>query len=50
METTQLAKSYTKYLESLAAARRVEDIRLFHALTYEDKRHHILALKDKPKS
>ncbi len=47
METTQLAKSYTKYLESLTAARRVEEIRTFHALTYDDKRHHILALKDR---
>ncbi|MGH8046790.1 MAG: hypothetical protein ACREKL_06055 [Chthoniobacterales bacterium] len=45
-ETTALAKSYTKYLESLAASRRVEEIRLFHALPYGDKRRHILALKD----
>ena len=45
-ETTALSKSYTKYLESLAAARRVEEIRLFHALTYDEKRRHILALKD----
>jgi hypothetical protein len=45
-ETTTLAKSYTKYLESLAASRRVEEIRLFHALPYDEKRSHILALKD----
>lgn len=46
METTRLAKSYTKYLESLSAARRVEEIRLFHALPYDDKRRHILALEN----
>jgi len=45
-ETTQLAKTYTKYLESLAAARRIEEIRCFHALPYDEKRSHILALKD----
>jgi hypothetical protein len=45
-ETTALAKSYTKYLESLAEARRVEEIRIFHALPYEEKRTRILALKD----
>ncbi len=46
LETTRLAKSYTKYLESLAAARRVQEIRLFHALPYEEKRRHILALEN----
>jgi hypothetical protein len=44
-ETTRLAKRYTRYLESLAATRRVEEIRLFHALPYEEKRRHILALE-----
>jgi hypothetical protein len=44
-ETTTLAKSYTKYLESLAASRRVEEIRVFHALPYEEKRRHILELE-----
>jgi hypothetical protein len=46
-ETTYLAKSYTRYLESLAASRRVEEIRLFHALDYDRKRERILALRDK---
>ncbi len=46
-ETTSLARSYTKYLESLAAARRVEEIRQFHALTYGEKQSHILALMDR---
>lgn len=44
-ETTLLAKRYTRFLESLSAARRIEEIRRFHALPYEQKRAHILALK-----
>ena len=44
-ETTCLARSYTRYLESLAASRRVEEIRLFHALEYDRKRERILALR-----
>lgn len=46
METTHLAASYTRYLESLAASRRVEEIRCFHALSYQEKRAHILALPE----
>ncbi len=46
-ETTRLARTYTRYLESLAASRRVDEIRIFHALPYDAKRTHILALKDK---
>ena len=46
-ETTYLAQSYTRYLESLAASRRVEEIRLFHALEYDRKRERILALRDR---
>jgi hypothetical protein len=49
METTRLAKSYTRYLDSLIAARRVEEIRHFHALPYDEKRSHILRLKDRPR-
>ena len=49
-ETTYLAKAYTRYLESLAAARRVEEIRLFHALEYDRKRERILALRDRPRN
>jgi hypothetical protein len=48
-ETTRLAKTYTAFLESLAASRRVEEIRLFHALPYDAKRSHILALTDRTK-
>ncbi len=46
-ETTHLAKTYTRYLESLAAARRVDEIRQFHALTYDGKQTHILALMNR---
>jgi hypothetical protein len=46
-ETTRLAKRYTRYLESLAAARRVQEIRQFHALPYAEKRRRILALTDR---
>jgi hypothetical protein len=46
-ETTHLARRYTSYLESLATSRRVEEIRVFHALDYPGKRSHILALEDR---
>jgi len=44
-ETTALARKYTRYLESLATSRRIEEIRIFHALPYADKQQHILALE-----
>ncbi len=46
-ETTRLAKTYVHYLESLAAARRVDEIRQFHALTYGENQTRILALMDR---
>lgn len=46
-ETTLLAKKYTQFLETLAASRRVEEIRIFHALGYNEKRGRILALEDR---
>lgn len=46
-ETTMLAGRYTKYLESLAASRRVEEIRVFHALDYGAKKERILLLTDR---
>lgn len=49
LETSLLASKYTRYLESLAVARRVEEIRVFHSLDYGEKRARILALKDRPK-
>ncbi len=48
-ETTLLARRYTRFLDSLADARRTEEIRRFHALAYDQKRHHILALPDIPR-
>lgn len=45
METTELAARYTKLLDALSAARRVEEIRVFHALDYAGKRERILQLK-----
>lgn len=43
-ETTLLAKTYTRYLDSLADARRVAEIRVFHALGYGEKRRRILGI------
>ncbi len=48
LETTVLARKYTRFLESLSASRRVEEIRRFHALSYVEKKERILALCDKP--
>jgi hypothetical protein len=44
LETTHLASSYTFYLDTLNAARRVEEIRRFRSLDYSEKRKRILAL------
>jgi hypothetical protein len=46
-ETTHLAKRYTRHLDTLTAARRVEEIRSFRALPYDAKRTRILALEDR---
>lgn len=43
-ETTRLAASYTRFLEGIHAARRVYEIRAFHALGYDEKRTRILRL------
>ena len=47
LETGELAARYTLYLDALNGARRVEEIRLFHALDYPQKKERILALMDK---
>ena len=47
-ETTRLAASYTRFLEGIHAARRVHEIRTFHALGYDEKRSRILRLCDGP--
>jgi hypothetical protein len=44
LETTELAATYTRYLDTLNAVRRVEEIRMFRSLDYADKKEHILAL------
>jgi hypothetical protein len=44
LETTELAASYTRYLDTLNGLRRLEEIRAFHALGYAEKKQHILAL------
>lgn len=44
LETTGLAASYTLYLDTLNAIRRVEEIRMFRSLDYADKKQRILAL------
>jgi hypothetical protein len=44
LETTHLASSYTSYLDTLNAARRVDEIRRFRSLDYSEKRKRILAL------
>jgi hypothetical protein len=49
LETGELASSYTHYLDTLNGARRLDEIRNFHALPYDAKRRHILALMNRPK-
>ena len=44
LETSQLAASYTHYLDTLNGLRRLDEIRRFHSLEYGAKRERILAL------
>jgi hypothetical protein len=44
LETAELAASYTRFLDTLNGARRVDEIRTFHALDYQAKKQRILAL------
>ncbi len=46
LETTELAEQYTRCLDALNGARRIDEIRIFHALDYGAKKQRILALKD----
>ena len=48
LETTELAASYTRFLDTLNGLRRVEEIRTFRALDYNAKKQRILALMDAP--
>ena len=44
LETTELAASYTYYLDSLAGIRRLNEIRRFRSLDYSEKKTRVLAL------
>jgi hypothetical protein len=44
LETSQLAASYTHYLDTLNGQRRLDEIRRFHSLDYGEKKTRILAL------
>ena len=44
LETTELASSYTHYLDTLNGMRRLEEIRTFRALDYAGKKRLVLAL------
>jgi hypothetical protein len=46
LETAELGRQYTLCLDALNGARRVDEIRVFHALNYEEKKQRILALMD----
>ena len=47
LETTELAAQYTHMLNALNAARRVDEIRIFHSLDYTGKKERILQLMDR---
>ena len=44
LETTELATSYTRFLDTLNGMRRLEEIRMFRSLDYGAKKTRILAL------
>ncbi len=44
LETTRLARRYTRYLDTINGLRRLDEIRAFHALDYPAKKQRILAL------
>src|SRR6201993_5226994 len=46
LETSELASSYTLYLDTLNGMRRLDEIRRFHSLDYDAKKDRILALTD----
>jgi hypothetical protein len=49
LETGELGRQYTLCLDALNGARRVDEIRIFHALDYARKKERILALMDAPR-
>jgi hypothetical protein len=44
LETTELASSYTEYLDTLNGVRRLDEIRMFRSLEYGAKKARVLAL------
>jgi hypothetical protein len=44
LETTELASTYTRYLDTLNGMRRLDEIRRFRSLDYSEKKERILAL------
>ena len=48
LETTELAASYTRFLDTINGMRRLEEIRRFRSLDYGAKKERILALMDTP--
>lgn len=46
LETTDLAASYTRFLDTLNGVRRLDEIRSFRSLDYGAKKERILALMD----
>lgn len=49
LEVTELAASYTYYLDTLNGMRRLEEIRRFRSLEYPEKKRHIFSLMDAPR-
>src|SRR4051794_6616711 len=47
-EVTDLASSYTHYLDTLNGMRRLEEIRRFRSLDYGAKKEHVFSLMDAP--
>lgn len=47
LETTELASSYTRFLDTLNGMRRLEEIRAFRSLDYAAKKKRILSLMDR---
>ncbi|MEP6810190.1 MAG: hypothetical protein ABI992_08090 [Chthoniobacterales bacterium] len=47
LECTELAASYTRFLDTLNGMRRLEEIRRFRALDYGAKKDRVLALMDR---
>lgn len=48
LETTELAAAYTRFLDTINGMRRLEEIRRFRSLEYDEKKRRILALMDAP--